>query len=86
MRWVKSAPICQRLAPGEGIGPLTATAFVAALAPPALFKKGGQVSAWLGWGPRQASTGGKPVLLGIRKREDGSRRSLLLHGARAGLR
>jgi transposase len=84
--WCKTTPICQRLARVEGIGPLTATAFVAAVANPAVFKNGRQVSAWLGLVPRQASTGGKTVLLGISKRGDCYLRSLLIHGARAVMR
>ena len=36
--------------------------------------------------PRQASTGGKPKLLGISKRGDGYLRWLLIHGARAAVR
>jgi transposase len=85
-RWFKSNPTCQRLAQVDGIGPLTATAFVAAVANPAAFKNGRQVSAWLGLVPRQASTGGKTVLLGISKRGDCYLRSLLIHGARAVMR
>jgi len=84
--WFKTNPTCQRLAQVEGIGPLTATAFVAAVANPAVFKNGRQVSAWLGLVPRQASTGGKTVLLGISKRGDCYLRSLLIHGARAVMR
>jgi transposase len=85
-RWFKDDPTCQRLAQVDGIGSLTATAFVAAVANPAAFKNGRQVSAWLGLVPRQASTGGKPVLLGISKRGDCYLRSLLIHGARAVMR
>lgn len=82
-RWFKAEPTCQRLAQVNGIGPVTATAFVAAVANPAALKNGRQVSAWLGLVPRQASTGGNPVLLGISKRGDGYLRSLLIPGARA---
>lgn len=41
------------------------------------------MSAWLGLVPRQSSSGGKQVLLGISKRGDRYLRSLLIHGARA---
>jgi transposase len=85
-RWFKSDPPCQRLAQVHGIGPLTATAFVAAVANPAAFKHGRQVRAWLGLVPPQASTGGKTVLLGISKRGDCYLRALLLHGVRAVMR
>jgi transposase len=67
----------------EGIGPLTATALYAALHQAKEFKNGRQMSAWLGLVPRQHSTGGKPLLLGISKRGDRYLRTLLIHGARA---
>ncbi len=59
---------CQRLAQLRGIGPLTATALVAAVGDAHGFKNGRQLAAWLGLVPRQHSTGGKPTLLGISKR------------------
>lgn len=74
--------MCQRLAQVEGVGPVTATALVAAGDPKA-FKNGRQMSAWLGLVPRQYGSGGKNVLLGISKRGDTYLRTLLIHGARA---
>lgn len=74
---------CQRLAEVEGIGPITATALVASVGNPQVFRKGRQMSAWLGLVPRQNSTGGKIVLLGISKRGDRYLRTLLIHGARS---
>lgn len=44
------------------------------------------MSAWLGLVPRQHSSGGKSVLLGITKRGDKYLRTLLIHGARAALK
>jgi transposase len=79
-------PVCQRLLTIPGIGPLTATALVAAVNDATHFKNGRQLAAWLGLVPRQHSTGGKPHLLGISKRGDGYLRKLLVHGARATLR
>jgi transposase len=84
--WCKTNPTCPRLAQVEGVGPLTATAFVAAVANPAVLKNGRQVSAWRGLVPRQAATGGKTVLLGISNRGDCYLRTLLIHGARAVMR
>jgi transposase len=69
-----------------GIGPLTASAYVASLGNAKGFKNGRQVAAWLGIVPRQDSTGGKPKLLGISKHGDVYLRTLLIHGARAVLR
>lgn len=70
-RLYRGNPVCQRLGQLEGIGALTATAFVATVAHAAQFKNGRQCAAWLGLVPRQDSTGGKPRLLGISKRGEG---------------
>jgi hypothetical protein len=56
---------CWRLAKVEGVGPLTATALVAAVGNAHEFKSGRELSAWLGLVPRQSSSGGRNVLLGI---------------------
>jgi len=77
---------CRRLMTIPGVGPMTATALVAAVADAKVFKSGREMSAWLGLVPRQHSTGGKPKLLGISKRGDTYLRKLLIHGARAALR
>ncbi len=74
---------CRRLIAIEGIGPLTATAIIAAVADPRVFKNGRHLAAWLGLVPRQHSSGGKSRLLGISKRGDRYVRTLLIHGARA---
>jgi transposase len=79
-------PVCQRLETIPGIGPLTATALVAAVSDATHFKNGRQFAAWVGLVPRQHSTGGKARLLGISKRGDVYLRTLLVHGARATLR
>src|SRR5215475_4595499 len=79
-------PVCQRLGTIPGIGPLTATALVAAVSNASAFKNGRQFAAWIGLVPRQHSTGGKPRLLGISKRGDVYLRTLFVHGARATLR
>ena len=50
------------------------------------FEDGRQMSAWMGLVPRQHSSGGKSVLLGITKRGDKYLRTLLIHGARAALK
>lgn len=77
---------CQALMQRRGVGPLIASAFAAELGDPHAFKNGRQVAAWLGLVPRQRSSGGKPVLLGISKRGDAYLRTLLIHGARAVMR
>ena len=79
-------PECQRLQTIPGIGPVTATALIAAIGDVTQFKNGRQLAAWLGLVPREHSTGGTPRLLGISKRGDRYLRKLLVHGARATLR
>jgi transposase len=78
-----SSEPCQRLGKIEGIGPLSATALVAAVGDQRCFKNGRQFAAWLGLVPKQQSSGGRARLLGISKRGDSYLRTLLIHGARA---
>ena len=80
-----SAP-CQRLMQVAGIGPLIATALVAAVGDGRQFEDGRQLAAWLGLVPRQDSSGGKPRLLGISKRGQPQLRALLIHGGRSAVR
>jgi len=68
-----------------GIGPLNATALVAAVGRAETFGRGRDLAAWLGLAPKQATTGGKPKLLGISKRGNRYLRKMLIHGARAAL-
>lgn len=74
---------CQRLISIPGVGPLSATALVAAVGDARMFSKGRELSAWLGLVPRQRTTGGKPTLLGIGKTGNSYVRRLLIHGARS---
>jgi transposase len=85
-RLYRANPVCQRLGQLDGVGALTATAFVATVAHAAQFKNGRQCAAWLGLVPKQDSTGGKTRLLGISKRGDVYLRTLLVHGARSAMR
>jgi transposase len=82
----RAHPICQRLAKMPGVGPVTATALLAAVGDAAAFKNGRQFAAWLGLVPKQHSSGGKDKLLGISKRGDVYLRTLLIHGARTVVR
>ncbi|WP_208852039.1 IS110 family transposase [Paracoccus pantotrophus] len=74
---------CQRIGQVEGIGPVTATALVAAVGDRSCFRNGRQFAAWLGLVPKQRSSGGKSRLFGISKRGDRYLRTLMIHGARA---
>jgi transposase len=82
----KHSEVCHRLMQVEGVGPLTATALVATVGDGKVFQKARQLSAFLGLVPRQSSSGGKQVLLGISKRGNTYLRCLLIHGARAVLK
>jgi transposase len=77
--------LCQRLGKIEGVGPLSATALMAAVGNRQGFKNGRQFAAWLGLVPKQRSSGGRDRLFGISKRGDRYLRTLLIHGARASL-
>ena len=57
--------IRRRLGKVEGIGPVTATALVAAVGDRGSFKNGRQFAAWLGLVPKQRSSGGRARLFGI---------------------
>ncbi len=73
----------RRLATVPGIGPVNATALAAAVGDGRAFGRARGLAAWLGLVPRQATTGGRPRLLGITKRGSRYLRKNLIHGARA---
>lgn len=75
----------RRLTTIPGIGALNATALVAAVGDAATFNRGRDLAAWLGLVPRQATTGGKPRLLGITKRGSRYLRKMLIQGARSAM-
>ena len=76
-------PACQRRQTIPGIGPVTATARIAASGAATPCTNGRQLAAWLGLVPREHSTGGQPRWLGIRTRGEVDLRQLVVHGARA---
>jgi transposase len=82
-RAAKDDQRCVRLLALPGVGPKIATALVATMGDAREFKSGRELSAFLGLTPRQHSSGGKTVLLGISKHGDRYLRTLLLHGARS---
>jgi len=69
-----------------GIGPITASAFVASVGDAKSFKNARQVPAWLGMVPRHEGSGGKVKPGRISKRGDVYLRTLLIHGARSVIR
>ncbi len=84
--WHRANEASQKLAKIPGIGPLTASALSASIGDARSFKNGRELAAWLGLVPRQHSSGGKPLLLGISKRGDAYLRTLMIHGARSAVR
>jgi transposase len=81
----KDNEYCQRIATLPGIGPITATAMVAKIGNGSEFKKGRELSAYLGLVPKQHSSGDKQMLLGISKHGDRYIRQLLIHGGRSSI-
>src|SRR5699024_1467387 len=75
-QWHRQNAVSRRLAEIPGIGPISATVLVATIGNAHYFKNGRQLAAWLGLVPKQHSTGGKQVLLGISKRGDSYLRTL----------
>jgi transposase len=84
-RAAKSDERSARLLAVPGVGPMIASALVATVGDAHEFKSGRELSAYLGLTPRQHSSGGKTVMLGISKHGDRYLRTLLIHGARATL-
>ena len=64
-----------------GVGPVLATALVAAVADPRSFRSGRNFSAWIGMVPKQHSSGGKQRLGNISKQGDRYLRGLFVAGA-----
>jgi transposase len=74
---------CKRLQGVPGVGPLTASAVVAAIGNGAAFAKGRDFSSWLGLVPKQISTGGRTILGSISRRGNRYLRTLFVQGARS---
>ena len=74
---------CGRLMTVPGIGPIIASAMVAAIGDGGAFAKGRDFAAWLGLVPRQMSTGDRTILGRITKRGNRYLRMLFIQGARA---
>ena len=77
---------CKRLLTIPGVGVITATAMVSAIGDISNFENARQLAAWLGLVPRQNSTGGRNILLGISKRGNKYLRQILVHGGRSMIR
>jgi transposase len=76
--WADQSDLCRRAITVPGIGPLIATAAVAAVGDGRMFSSGRDMAAWLGLVPRQYSTGGTPTLGRISKRGNTYLRELFI--------
>jgi transposase len=72
---------CERLMTVPGIGPIIASAMVAAIGSGDAFSKGRDFGAWLGLVPKQISTGDRTVLGSISKRGNRYLRTLFVQAA-----
>jgi len=81
--WADQSDLCQRIATVPGIGPMIATATVAAVGNGRMFASGRDMAAWLGIVPRQYSTGGKSTLGRISKRGNTYLRQLFIQDAQS---
>ena len=79
--WHRANKLSQRLEAIPGVGPLIASALVASVPDPNVFRSGRDLSAWVGLVPKQNSTGGKERLGSISKAGNRYLRSLLVIGA-----
>jgi len=84
--WHRSNEMSMRLDAAPGVGPVLATAVVATVADPKVFRSGRNFSAWIGLVPRQHSSGGKDRLGSISKQGDRYLRGLFVAGALAVIR
>lgn len=82
----RQSEACQALASVPGIGLLTSTAMVAAIADPTTFRSGRHYASFFGLTPREHSSGEQRHLGRISKRGNRYVRTLLTHGARSVLR
>ena len=81
MAWHRSNEASRRLLYLPGVGPMLATALVASVGDPKVFRSGRNFSAWIGLVPKQHSSGGKDRLGSISKQGDRYLRSLFVAGA-----
>ena len=81
--WHRENEQSRKLEAIAGIGPITASAYVASVGDAKSFKNARQVAAWLGMVPRHEGSGGKVKPGRISKRGDVYLRTMLIHGARS---
>ena len=73
---------CRQLMTIPGIGPIIASAMIAAIGNGTAFAKGRDFAAWLGLVPKQMSTGNRTILGRISERGNRYLRTMFMQGAR----
>jgi transposase len=86
MASARETELGRRLMEIPGVGPLLASAIVATVPDPAIFRSGRNLAAWIGLVPRQNSSGRKERLGGITKAGHRYLRQMLIVGAMAVVR
>ena len=86
MASARETELGRRLMEIPGVGPLLASAIVATVTDPAIFRSGRNLAAWIGLVPRQHSSGGKERLGSITKTGHRYLRQMLIVGAMAVVR
>src|SRR5438270_8724177 len=79
----RETEVGRRLMEIPGVGPLLASAFVASVADPGMFRTGRDLAAWIGLVPKQNSSGGKERLGSISRAGNRYLRQMLVVGAMA---
>ena len=82
----RATELGRRLMAVPGIGPLVASALIACVPDPSMFRCGRDLAAWVGLVPRQNSSGGKERLGAITKAGNRYLRQMLFTGAMAVIR
>jgi transposase len=82
----RSTELGRRLMEIPGIGPLVASALVACVPDPSMFRCGRNMAAWMGLVPKQNSSGGKERLGSVTKAGNRYLRQMLFAGAMAVIR
>jgi len=81
LKQIKSAKEILKI---EGIGPVCASGLICTLGDASVFKRGKEAAAFIGTSPKQHSSGGKEVIVGISKTTGHKKlRSALIQGARS---
>ena len=86
LAWHRSDKASRNLESIPGVGPIIASALVASVSDPSVFRTGREMAAWIGLVPKQNSTGGKDRMGRISKQGDPYLRWLLVAGAMAVIR